>query len=74
MKDHELSAIILAKNKAWAALADADRHCLAYQRSRFTPTGYPELPDGWEERREELAEAYRASRASYMRAMLQRAG
>ena len=72
MKDHELKAIIRAKNEAWRALTEAETRCLAYQRSRAESAGYPTLPDGWEERRAHLREVYREARTRYMRAMLRR--
>jgi hypothetical protein len=73
VKSHELQQVIRAKNEAWRKLAEAEKTCLAYQRTRYTPTGYPALPEGWEERRQELAHAYREARQVYVGAMLRRA-
>jgi hypothetical protein len=72
MHRHELAAIIREKNEAWAQLAAADRRCLAYQRSRATAEGYPELPEGWTERRNELRERYQDVRQRYLRITLGR--
>ncbi len=66
MQDHELRAIIRAKNAAWDALRRADLRCLAYQRTRANGDGYPELPPSWEEKRAHLREAYRDVRAQYV--------
>jgi len=72
MQEHELKAIIRAKNEAWAALAQAERYCLSWQREHVTDQGLPRLPAAWDDRRAELATAYKGARQRYVRAMLQR--
>jgi hypothetical protein len=73
MKDHELREAIREKNRAWAELAAANRRCMAYQRTRANGGGYPDLPEGWAERRDELRAAYEDVRGRYLRMMLGRA-
>ena len=70
--DDELKAVIRAKNEAWRALAEADRRCLAYQRTNYTADGYDPLPEGWEARRADLADRYMGARQRYLRAILGR--
>lgn len=72
MKVHKRARLIRQKNAAWHALVKAERRCLAYQRSGATSEGYPTLPGGWYERREELRAAYEDVRRRYLKLALGR--
>ena len=52
--------VIQRKNRAYAALANADAAIAIWRHRHFSRTGYHDLPAGWAERRAELARAYAA--------------
>jgi hypothetical protein len=59
----DLPALIQAKNAAFAALENADRHLDRRQHSHQRGNADP-VPEAWLERRAELAAAYDAARAA----------